>query len=312
MNAAEQGRCQSMKSSIRALLLTIVLLFPVVAMALSPREKSPHSPVPSVDRPEAALRQFLIAWEERGVKALRKLIVPVSDADFRYIDSDSDSTPAETTVERSKQIKIISGMKIRALKVGDPFMTWEGEKRTVTKHEVGAEHALLLVESAESPVSLCRINGHWLIDMTPLISRYKARMADRKSSEGTPLSATDRQHLLNDSFRVVDHVAALPDGVREYFWRDSRERSNRLVDPGGPFSAGCTIGKDASHRRLLFAGVGDEYRFVYFEQGGVGDSSLLYLFRQQNGDTEMVWGGDVQGYPKNLEELRACMRKNHR
>ena len=114
--------------------------------------------------------------------------------------------------------------------------------------------------------------------------------------------------FLEGEFTVVRDVRALPSPVLTAFTEVGGQRP-LMANPGKKFEAGDVI-TDASipRKRLLFAGVSNAKCLVHYEQGGIGHSYVLALFRLTHDGMEPVWKGycgparDVQGLRSEIQK----------
>ena len=128
------------------------------------------------------------------------------------------------------------------------------------------------------------------------------------SNYGTPLSAVDKQHLLNDTFVIVKTVSAIPKSVQRHLLGKSVEAG--MADAGQPFQITDVIsGKSLPFQRLIFAGTSSGYCFVYSEHGGFGYWTNVHLYRLSDAKAELVWRGTPQ--PRlnilDLSQLRGAI-----
>lgn len=129
-------------------------------------------------------------------------------------------------------------------------------------------------------------------------------------TSGTPLSAADKKHLLEDNFVVVKTVAAIPQLVQEkVLGIDAR---GGMVAAGQPYQATDVIGsKPLPFRRLIYAGTAPGYCFVYNENGGFAAGQAISLYRLLPEKATLVWQVDLQDDKKllSLLELRSVIAK---
>lgn len=101
------------------------------------------------------------------------------------------------------------------------------------------------------------------------------------------LSATDRQHVLQDSFAVVKTVQAIPQSVLSRLV--GKTAYDGMTDPGKPFNMGCIALASLPFRRLIFAAVSAEYCIVHYEQGGFVYGRMASLYRLTGGQASLLW-----------------------
>lgn len=127
---------------------------------------------------------------------------------------------------------------------------------------------------------------------------------------GTPLSVSDKKHLLEDNFAVVKTVAAVPLLVQKEILGDG-ERDG-MADAGQPFERTDMLGpKPLPFQRLIFAGTSSGYCFVYSEQGGFAYWMQVSLYRLSAGQAILVWRGTPHGNLTvlDLAQLRDAINK---
>jgi hypothetical protein len=84
-----------------------------------------------------------------------------------------------------------------------------------------------------------------------------------------------------------------------------------MANPGQRFNATDFIyDSSVPRKRLIFAGVSQDKCFIYYEQGGIGLSSLVALFKLKSTKIEPVWNGHCGG-AKGIEGLRSEVAKGH-
>ena len=105
-----------------------------------------------------------------------------------------------------------------------------------------------------------------------------------------PLTAADRNHILNGTFTIVKIVREMPTPVQKLLIPDTKDPLNGMADAGQDFErTDVVMGKPLPFRRLVLAAVNAQYCLVYFEQGGIGYSERVMLFHLQNGRAAMRW-----------------------
>lgn len=122
------------------------------------------------------------------------------------------------------------------------------------------------------------------------------------------LSQSARKGFLHSDSTIVTDVKALPRPILQIF--TEREGSRLLMaNPGSRFQAADVI-TDASvpRERLIFAGVQNDKCFVHYEQGGIGLSYVLLMFRVTSAESvEPLWKGYCAQRATNIQDLRVQM-----
>jgi hypothetical protein len=126
------------------------------------------------------------------------------------------------------------------------------------------------------------------------------------------ISSVERQTFLTADYRIVRKVADLPVGIRKLYTAKGGSRV-AMADPGERFEATDVItDPDLPRRRLIFAGVAQNRAFIHYEEGGIGHSYIVELFRLESADLAVgLWRG-FRGPSKNLEELKRQVSKEDR
>ncbi len=119
-------------------------------------------------------------------------------------------------------------------------------------------------------------------------------------SSGTPLSAVDKKHLLEDNFVLVRTVAAIPQSVREKLL--GKEVLSGMADAGQPYQITdyITGPKPLPFRRLIYAGTSPGYCFVYYEGGGYGTYQEVSLYRLMPGQAVFAWQANLRDQSRYL------------
>ncbi len=113
------------------------------------------------------------------------------------------------------------------------------------------------------------------------------------SNQGAPLSAQDKQHILQDNFVLVKTVQAVPQGVQHNLI--GKDIGDGMADAGQPFErTDYVIGKPLPFQRLIFAGTSAGYCLVYNECGGFGYRTEVSLYHLVLGKATLVWRADLQ------------------
>ena len=123
------------------------------------------------------------------------------------------------------------------------------------------------------------------------------------SGDLTP--ATARQ-FLDGSFSLINDVRNLPASVLRAFTEQGGSRL-LMANPGKDFRVTDVIyDPTLPAKRLIFAGVLGDRCFVHYEQGGIGHSYVVDLFKITSKDTmKPVWRGYCGQRATNLEDLRS-------
>lgn len=139
-----------------------------------------------------------------------------------------------------------------------------------------------------------------LLSCLTFVNAAQAKPKDAQN-QGTPLSAIDQQHVLQDNFVLVKTVQALPKAVqRGLAGNDIR---SGMADAGQLFEISDMVGpKPLPFRRLIYAGVSSGYCFVYNEYGGYGYGTQVAIYRLSNGHATLFWRAGLQNY-KNFFDL---------
>jgi hypothetical protein len=121
-----------------------------------------------------------------------------------------------------------------------------------------------------------------------------------------PLSAAEKERILDSPFAEVTKTEAMPANVKQAFAKITGEPSFALANPGQKYQVtDVVVERGLPRRRLVFAGVrGDEW-FVHYELGGRGHSYCVLLFKvNPQGRMQFVWGGVGSHGARNLDQLR--------
>ena len=149
-----------------------------------------------------------------------------------------------------------------------------------------------------------------------LVGTYSAQakqdhsMPKNQSDGGTPLSAEDKKHLLEDNFVLVKTVAAIPAVVQKKILGNGGRES--MADAGQPYQVTDVLGpKPLPFRRLIFAGTSPGYCVVYYECGGIGTHQEVSLYCVSFGKAVLAWRADLQDDRSllTLPELRSVIDK---
>ncbi len=141
----------------------------------------------------------------------------------------------------------------------------------------------------------------------------QARQTAAKPSEAEKsiyeLYAVDKQHVLQDHFRIFKTMRAIPQTVLHSLVGSDPEY--RMADPGQPIQR---VGDASSHlpsTRLVFVGLSPGYCLVYNEDHGTDKAGTeLFLYRLSAAQARLVWQGvltDSSG-KLSLTQLRSEIR----
>jgi len=163
---------------------------------------------------------------------------------------------------------------------------------------------------------------HLLLAFTTLILLNATSVwagGHRRSSPPTfygtaPLAAADKKHILNDNFTIVKAVREMPAPVQKLLIPDTKKPLNGMADAGQDFERTDAVSGKLPMRRLVLAAVNAQYCLVYFEQGGIGYSERVMLFRLQNGRAGMRWSAYLSADKelRTFPELRAVIKNGRR
>ena len=134
---------------------------------------------------------------------------------------------------------------------------------------------------------------------------FSHQRAQRRERTGDPKVDIDLgalgQRGEHAMFTEVNSVKLLPQAVTNEF-------GGGIVDPGKAFQV-TDVGSDKGpSRRLVVAGVAEEYCLVHYEQGGIVHLWMVALFKLSNGKAKRVWVSRVEpGRNLNLLELKAVV-----
>jgi len=127
--------------------------------------------------------------------------------------------------------------------------------------------------------------------------------------ERSILSAIEAQRLLKGHCDLVTSTAALPKTLRNAFAKITNTPDFALANPSEKYQVTDVIDDPKlPWRRMVIAGNCDGNWFVHYEQGGIGHSYALVLFRPDSkGEMEFVWGGRGFYKARNCDELRSAI-----
>lgn len=114
-----------------------------------------------------------------------------------------------------------------------------------------------------------------------------------KASSGVCLDMAkfgERQQTQQVCFAEVRRVAAVPRSVRSRIGR-------RIANPGGLFNAtDVKLLPFAADRRMVFAGISDEYCILHYEYGGFAHGYMTAIFRLSRGQAIPIWADANRRY----------------
>ena len=126
------------------------------------------------------------------------------------------------------------------------------------------------------------------------------------AAEATRLSDEDRKALV--TLVEVRRVDAVPAGVWTALAAASADHVSSMANPGEKWQATDVImEKGLPWRRLIFAGVSDDYCLLHYERGGIAHSFHIMLFRRDGDEWRMVWRAS-SGHIEKLSDLPAALR----
>lgn len=127
--------------------------------------------------------------------------------------------------------------------------------------------------------------------------------------ERSTVTAIEAQRLLKGHCDLVASTASLPKTLRNAFAKITNEPEFSLANPGEKYQETDVIdGPKLPWRRMVIAGSCDGNWFVHYEQGGIGHSYKLVLFRPDSKlEMEFVWGGVGFHKAGNCDELRRAI-----
>lgn len=135
---------------------------------------------PKALNPVQTLRAFFGAVITQDAKALRGLILPVSDTDFAFLLSDNAASP-----EKAKELAdhfAKTPMTLR--RPGETFAYPNGTKITVPTSPKGVTDAYVQTEEFAQLIRLVRVNDKWRVDTKPFFEGRTNTKKDNGSSSG--------------------------------------------------------------------------------------------------------------------------------
>jgi hypothetical protein len=126
------------------------------------------------------------------------------------------------------------------------------------------------------------------------------------------MTSTEVRAFLTADFEIVRRMADVPAGIRNLYTMNDRPLV-AIADPGKVWQPTDVITDPyIPRRRLIFAGVAQDRAFIYYEQGGIGYSRDLELFRMKAPDAAVgLWRGYCNsakpaGDPSQLAQDCTC------
>lgn len=120
---------------------------------------------------------------------------------------------------------------------------------------------------------------------------------------GSHADSTVVEQFLNTDFTIIGSVDSFPRSI---------STSLAMANPGGRYNATDVV-DDARlpFRRLLFGGRSDSLWFIYYEQGGIGYSRNLVIFRYKGLTVLTLWAGWAQFDPvANISDLKTAIGRS--
>jgi hypothetical protein len=110
------------------------------------------------------------------------------------------------------------------------------------------------------------------------------------------------EQFLTTDFTIIESVDSFPSNV---------STSLVMANPGGRFNVTDAIDDvTLPFQRLLFGGRSDSLWFIYYEQGGIGYSRNLVIFRCIGSIPSTLWAGWTQFDPvENILDLKTAIRR---
>jgi len=105
-------------------------------------------------------------------------------------------------------------------------------------------------------------------------------LVDKIASPELPkLSAEIRHQFTSEEFTCLATIQSFPEELRSALF--TFLKTSRFASPGEKFNATDVIVNDSlPGRRLIIAGISDEFAFVCYEHGGHGKHDHIILFRR--------------------------------
>ncbi len=121
------------------------------------------------------------------------------------------------------------------------------------------------------------------------------------------LSTTEKQHVLDGQFTIMDSTEKMPPALKQAFAAITGQQQFALANPGQKYQVTDVILEPGlPRRRLVFGGEGAKSWFIYYEHGGIGRGYAVVVFRKEpTGGVEFLWGGaGPSERAKDLDDLR--------
>lgn len=141
--------------------------------------------------------------------------------------------------------------------------------------------------------------GFTLMGASSVQARQDTIKPEDQFVAGTPLSAADRKHLLEDKFVLVKAVSAMPLLIQKKILGTGTR--DGMADADQPYEISDMVGpKPLPFRRLVFAGTSPGYCVVYDEYGGAVTGQEVSLYRLLPGQAVLAWRGYLQDQSRYL------------
>jgi hypothetical protein len=126
------------------------------------------------------------------------------------------------------------------------------------------------------------------------------------------LPPTVAKRFLDGSFSLINDVRNLPTPVLRALTEQGESRP-LMANPGKDFRVGDVVDDPTvPSKRLIFAGISSDKCFVHYEQGGIGHSYVVALFKvSPKNSIEPIWRGYCREGATSFEELRLWVGDGH-
>ncbi|HTC94920.1 MAG TPA: hypothetical protein VK699_15870 [Terriglobales bacterium] len=115
-------------------------------------------------------------------------------------------------------------------------------------------------------------------------------------------------HLFDGDFTIIETTDAVPMRCKSAFVITTKEAQFEMAEPGQRY--GETDVGGGPFRRLIFAGIGHNECFIYYERGGRGHSYQVDVFDIANqNNAKYIWGGWSFTGVADLQQLRSEVGK---
>jgi len=124
------------------------------------------------------------------------------------------------------------------------------------------------------------------------------------------MRSDDKRRLLNGDFKIVTRMSDIAESCRDSFdssfvrfsGSPASKELVKFADPGQEFETSDSIRGGLPFRRLVFAGVGSNHCFVYYEIGGHYPTTCLAVM--DYAQKKAIWVGMSRRTVESLEALR--------